>query len=138
MSWGSPPPRWGARPRLFLTSPLVRFVSRLSHPLLSHPTVFLYLSRPIDMQRVQPLRVLPPQHPKQPDLPQEARDEAREQQADDERRAEAGDSPLPAGHVLVLGGAVEHRSERKGPDHIANMGRRAKLGKRAAPSRRRA
>src|SRR3989442_4811715 len=66
---GSPYPRWGARPRLFPVSPLVRFVSRLSHPLLPDPTVFLYLGRPIDMQGVQSLRVLPPQHSKQADLP---------------------------------------------------------------------
>src|SRR5437870_10491198 len=96
MSSGSPCPSGGAHPRLFPISPLVRFLSRLSHPLLSHLSVFLYLGRPIDMQCVQSLRVLPPQDPKQSDLPQQARDETREQQADDERRGQAGDSPLPA------------------------------------------
>src|SRR6058998_904813 len=115
MSSGSPCPSGGAHPRLFPISPLVRFLSRLSHPLLSHLSVFLYLGPPIDMQCVQSLRVLPPQHPKQSDLPQQARDETREQQADDERRGQAGDSPLPAGHVLILGGAVEHPANANAP-----------------------
>src|SRR5439155_66651 len=35
MSSGSPCPSGGAHPRLFPISPLVRFLSRLSHPLLS-------------------------------------------------------------------------------------------------------
>src|SRR2546430_12799976 len=69
MSSGSQCPSGGAHPRLFPISPLVRFLSRLSHPLLSHLSVFLYLGRPIDMQCVQSLRVLPPQDPKQSDLP---------------------------------------------------------------------
>jgi hypothetical protein len=90
---------------------------RESRSLLSHATVLLLPSGPLHLELLLSLNVGPPQHAEQAELRGENKDEGKpEQPLDGGCKGKTRQRPLPAGHVLVLGGGVEKHRERYEPD----------------------
>src|SRR5436309_3418387 len=82
------------------------------HAVLPATPISVLTGRPLHLERGLPFRIHPPHHAKQAKLGGQDKDKGQgEQRFDGGRDRNTREGPLPAGHVLVFGGGVEHAGQ---------------------------